>query len=107
MPAARQNLTERTVKSGAWIYGRTYVTGFINLGAMAILARQLRPADFGLVALAQVLLRFMVALGTGGIGDYVIYDRKEGREGRVHTAFWLNTLFAVCIAAFGLATLPF
>ena len=36
-----QNITTKVVRGGAWLYGRILVTGVINLGVMAILARQL------------------------------------------------------------------
>jgi hypothetical protein len=33
-------LTTKAVRSGAWLYGRNLVTSLINLGVMAVLARQ-------------------------------------------------------------------
>lgn len=88
--APEQNLTEKVVRGGTWIYGQMLFTNVINLGVMAILARQLTPSEFGLVALANVLLRFFVIMGTEGINQFVIYDNQDGREERVHAAFWLD-----------------
>jgi PST family polysaccharide transporter len=104
--SAPSGVMTKTVQSSAWIYGRHFVTNIFNLGAMAILARQLDPRDFGLVALAQVLLRFVALLGASGIGDYVIFDREEGREGRVHAAFWLGLSFACLTGLIGIALVP-
>lgn len=94
------------MRSGAWIYGRNIITSLINLGVMAILARQLTPADFGLVALATVLGRFVVILAEGGILEYIISDNQEGREGRVHAAFWMNLALSIVIILFGFLALP-
>lgn len=101
-----QGVTSRTVKSSAWMYGRMLVTNVINLGVMAILARQLTPADFGLVALAQVLLRFLAVIGASGVGEYIIYDNAEGREERTHAAFWLGMAMAMVVVTLGLIAMP-
>lgn len=77
------------------MFARQLVVRMINLAAVAILARHLSPADFGLVALAQVVLQFLVLSQTNGIGAYVIYDRAPGWENRTHSAFWLNFVITV------------
>lgn len=100
------DVAAKTIRSGAWMYGGNLVTSVINLGVMAILARQLRPADFGLVALAQVLLRFLATLGSSGVGEYVIYDRAEGREERVQAAFWLGQSMSFAVVLVCLAAIP-
>jgi len=88
------------------MYGRGLVTTIINLGVMAILARQLTPADFGLVALAMVVLRFMTILAASGVGDYVIYDNKEGREERAQAAFWMDISLSAAIVGLGVLAIP-
>jgi PST family polysaccharide transporter len=93
------SLGKRVVHSSAWIYARVLVTSLFNLFVVAILARKLHPAEFGLVALASVILQFLTTLGPAGIGDFVVYDRKEGWQERVHAAFWLN--IALTLAATG------
>lgn len=96
-----KNLTSKTTQGVAWLYGRRFVINFIHLGVVAVLARRLDPADFGVVALAAVILKFNVAVGASTVGNYIIYDREEGREERVQAAFWLNaTMTLVAIAIF-------
>lgn len=102
----QQPLTTRAVRSGAWLYGRNILTSLINLGVMAILARQLTPADFGLVALATVLLRFIVILSEGGISEYIISDHREGHTNRAQAAFWMNLTFSCAVLLLGLLALP-
>jgi PST family polysaccharide transporter len=99
-------LGKQVARSGAWIYGRNLVTSLINLGVTAILARQLTPADFGLVALANVLLRFVVIFAEGGISAYIISDNREGRENRVQAAFWMNLFLSIAVTLVGLFALP-
>lgn len=99
-------LENQVARSGAWIYARNLVTSLINLGVMAFLARQLTPADFGLVALANVLLRFVVILAEGGISEYIISDHREGRKNRVQAAFWMNLVLSTAVILAGLLALP-
>ena len=100
-----QSIAQRSIKSAAWLFGRRISISLIRLAAVAILARHLSPADFGLVALAQVLLQFIVLTSVTGIGTYVIYDRAAGWEDRTHSAFWLNfsiTLAQLILCAVGI-----
>ena len=85
-----QTITQRSVKGSAWLFSGRLVANVIRLAAVAILARHLSPGDFGLVALAQVLLQFSVLAADNGIGTYVICDRETGWERRMSSAFWLN-----------------
>jgi PST family polysaccharide transporter len=100
------SITQKTVRSSAWIFGRGLATNVINLGVMVILARQLTPDDFGLVTLGGVLLRFIASFGAGGVGEYIIYDQQEGREERIHAAFWLNLTLSLGVMVLGWLSLP-
>ena len=86
----KNSLASRTTRGAAWLYGQRILINIIQLGAVAILSRQLDPADFGVVALASVIMRFGVAIGSATISNYIIYDRKSGRGERAQAAFWLN-----------------
>ncbi len=109
-PAAKpgqQGLAAKVVRGGAWIYGRMIVTNVVNIGVMAILARQLKPAEFGIVALATVIMRFLVILGAEGVSEFVIYDNKEGKEERAKAAFWMDLTFATAAMLVGMLLSPF
>ena len=58
----KQGLGKHVVHSSAWLYGRHLVTNALNVFVIALLARKLAPSDFGLVALANVCLRFLATL---------------------------------------------
>jgi O-antigen/teichoic acid export membrane protein len=82
-------------------------TNLLNLAVIAILARRLTPADFGLVAIANVLLQFLRVLVSQGANNYVIYDNEEGREERASAAFWLDLSLAILCSSIGLLLIPF
>lgn len=65
-------LTRRTFGGLQWTYLQTIVSSILQLVVAAVLARLLDPADFGLVALATLTLRFVNYLARGGITQAVI-----------------------------------
>lgn len=99
-------LAQRSAKAALWLFARRVLSSLIRLAAVAVLARRLNPADFGLVALANVLLQFLMLIATAGVGTYVIFDRTDGREGRVHSAFWLNLALTCAQLGVGVVALP-
>lgn len=96
------SLGRHVVHSSAWLCGRHLVTNLFSVFVTALLARKLAPGDFGLIALASVILGLLTTLGPIGVADYIIYDREAGREERVHAAFWLN--IALTLAAVGVCS---
>ena len=50
------SLLDKAIKGGKWIYFRSIANKFTNLIVLAILARKLEPAEFGIVAIATFLL---------------------------------------------------
>jgi PST family polysaccharide transporter len=54
----------------------------------------------------MVTNRFLLVAGGGGVAAYVIYDRADGREDRLHAAFWLNIVAAVFACTIALALAP-
>jgi O-antigen/teichoic acid export membrane protein len=63
-----------------------------------ILARLLSPNDFGLVAMAAVMLGFMELFKDLGTGSAVI-QRKEISEELLSSIFWINAGFGLIFAA--------
>lgn len=102
----KKRISTQVITSGAWIYMRMVITNVFNLGVMVILSRVLKPSDFGIVALANVVTRLLVILGEDGIGQYIIYDNKEGRKERVYAAFWLDLFLSVGVAILALLCIP-
>lgn len=88
-------LSGASMSGATWMLGRRAFGMAVRIGVVAVLARQLTPAQFGLVALAQVCLQFGTLFTEGGIGTFVIFDAEDGRERRAHAAFWLNAMLTL------------
>lgn len=89
------------LRSAAWVYGKVFLNQALNLVTVGIIARHVEPRAFGLLALATISIRLINVFISNGINQFIIYDRGEGAENRVHTAFWLNLLFSTVIACTG------
>lgn len=101
-----ESVGKRVVHSSGWLYGRRLVGSFFSLFVTALLSRKLAPADFGTVALAAVVLNLLTTVGPAGIKSFIVYDRKAGREERVHAAFWLGIALTLSATGLCLALAP-
>jgi O-antigen/teichoic acid export membrane protein len=72
-------------------------TIIINFGVTAYLARTLEKSDFGIVAISSILISFSTALGTGGLGEFIIFKKGEGLRKYYESVFWLNFALALII----------
>lgn len=99
-----KNKTDSILTSSKWVFGRLVLVQILNLFAISIIARKLSPDEFGLVAIATILITFLNNVITQGVSQFVIFDRKENEE-RLNSAFWLNLLisFFICAVGFFLA----
>lgn len=97
-----KNLTSKIAIGGAWVFLRLIVVNVSNLFVVGILARQLSPSIFGTAALAMVFVQLLSLLSAEGVNRFVIYDNTEGREERLHSAFWINLIAAFLCLAIGL-----
>ena len=61
----------------------------LNFGVLAILARELGPKAFGIVALASIWTRFLSFFLSQGLGMAII-QRKDLRPEHLDSAFWLS-----------------
>jgi len=79
-------------------------TAFSSLGRavlqfaqIAILARLLTPADFGLVALVVAIMAFLQIFSDAGINNAIIYYQDIAQEQR-SSLYWLNVSVSVFLA---------
>ncbi len=88
----------RAVQGGMWLGLRQVMLNVARLATIGILARQLGPADFGVVALATTLLRFILLFSEGGTTSYILYYREQDWLEEAKAVFWFNeaTTFAQC-----------
>lgn len=100
MPAVAE-LTRPTLDNLRWTYGAAGVSAVLQLGYTAVMGRLLTPADFGLVAMALVFLRFGSYFAEMGVGPALV--QRPALTPRViragHTSgIGLGLLFAAVIA---------
>ena len=99
-------MSARAGRGAIWIYSKTLLVQGIRLVAIAILARELDPRAFGIVALANVALMFVDYMASSGVTQFIIYDRDQNFEERAAAAFWMNIVFSVLALAVGYLTAP-
>jgi O-antigen/teichoic acid export membrane protein len=88
-----------------WTSVSTFGRRILALLANIVLARLLTPADFGLVAMAAVLLGFIDIFKDLGTGAALI-QRKQVSEGLFSSIFWFNVGFGVLATALTIACAP-
>ncbi len=103
----RKSLKRKTLTAAIWLFTRKVLSKTINIFAIAILARKLSPADFGLVALARVVLNFITGGISQGTATYIIYDNSEDSYKKIITAFYLNVIFILLVVAIILILSPY
>ncbi len=78
---ARSNadLDHRIVKSSGWVALSLGGGQVLSIAAMLVLARVLTPADFGLVALATLLVSVLGYIQESGVGAALVHFRGDPR----------------------------
>lgn len=84
-----------------WTIIQTWGGQLLSLLVFVILARLVRPDDFGLIALAAVFVSLAQLVVDQGLGDALVQRREIGRE-HVDTAFWVAILTGSAITVAGL-----
>lgn len=97
---------KRKAASGAtWTGISSAVVGVIHFLQLAILARLLRPEDFGLMAMLMVVLQFAQAYADMGISNAIIHRQDTTRE-QLSTLYWLNILAGSVVFLLVVAATP-
>jgi O-antigen/teichoic acid export membrane protein len=95
-------LKQRAVRSGALVIAAQIGCAVIAIAAVAVLARLLRPTDFGLIAMAFPIVVIATVLRNFGL-DIGIINREQLDAALVNSIFWLslrlNFLMALALAA--------
>jgi O-antigen/teichoic acid export membrane protein len=75
----------------------SYTVGrLLSLVSSVLLARLLTPADFGLMAMATVIISFVDLFSNLGTAAAIIQQRTLSRE-LISSLFWLNVAFGVAV----------
>jgi O-antigen/teichoic acid export membrane protein len=102
----KQSLTQKTLNSGAWQSATVFFQGTVQLVVIAVLARLLTPADFGLVAIANLVIGFAAFFTRFGLVKAII-QKKELTEIHIRVGFTAAFAMAFLIAAILFLLAPF
>jgi O-antigen/teichoic acid export membrane protein len=94
----KRSLTQQTVAGMAWmIYGKV-AFAILQLLILGLLARLLSPADFGVIAAAEVVIGFSAIVSQLGLGPALV-QRPELDNRHVETAFTASVLLGILLGA--------
>jgi len=96
--AAKPATTRQIAHGAAWMMGLKLLERSIGLISTVILARLLMPTDFGLVAMAIAVVALLELMAAFGF-DTALIQRQQTRREHYDTAWTLNVLFGLAIAA--------
>lgn len=75
-----EGLTATSVRGAGWLFLSFLATAFMQLLSAAVMGRLLSPADFGIVALAALVLRAVQYFSQFGIGSAVVQKRQLTKD---------------------------
>jgi PST family polysaccharide transporter len=94
----KRNLTQTTVAGMLWmVYGKL-AFAVLQLVILGILARLLAPADFGVIAAAEVVIGFSAIVSQLGLGPALV-QRPELEQRHIDTAFTASVLLGGMLGA--------
>lgn len=83
-----------------WFGSLTLIQAVIGTFVFVVLVRILPSEDFGLMAIASILIMFSNIIGDAGLGQAVIQS-KELNENKMSSVFWSNILIG-CLLTLGI-----
>lgn len=99
------SLASQVRQGVAWSAASRGVLVAAQLGAQAVLARLLAPADYGLYALVSLVIGFVAFLSQLGLSTALVQTRRL-TDRLLAAAFWLNFATGVVAAAVVAAAAP-
>lgn len=94
-----------TIKGVSWMGGFRLFSRLIALGRMAILARLLLPAQFGVFGIATLVLVFLEIFTETGINVFLIQEKKNINE-YIDTAWIISIVRGILISLLILLVTP-
>src|SRR5690554_3785500 len=93
----KNSITNYTLGALFWMYLGTGVQTILQLVVLAILARLVDPAHFGVVSAAMIVVNFSNDISRLGIGPAIV-QFKELREEHIRVGFWFSVLLGILVA---------
>lgn len=86
-----QDLTSRTMSAAAWNFGSIIIQAVLQLLVTSVLAHFIPPEEFGLFAIASIVIGAVSLFAQVGIGPTVV-QRKELTSATISNAYTLSIL---------------
>ena len=99
------SLSGRAITGGQWRMGSLVIQGVLHLSVGVVLARLLLPGDFGIAALALIVIGFAAMVSDVGVGAAVMQRLVVTKE-HLRVAFTLSLLAGIVIASALFAVAP-
>jgi len=96
---------DHLLRGSAWMIAMRWATRALGLVSTIVVARLLTPADFGIVAMAMVVIGFLEVLTHTGVDLALIRDAQATRE-HYDSAWTMEILQAAVLAAVLFAAAP-
>ncbi len=95
---ARESLRSRALRASGWRLGAFALVKAIRLGSNIVLAALLAPAAFGIVTLAETIVRGLNMFSELGIGPAIIQSRHGDDERFLRTAWTMQVIRGFVLA---------
>ena len=99
------DLAARTARGGAVTVVSHSLRFVITIAATAVMARLLKPSDYGLIGMVAFFTNFVAMFKDLGLSVATIQKSEVSRE-QVSTLFWLNVAFSIAITVLTIALAP-
>jgi O-antigen/teichoic acid export membrane protein len=99
------NLRDKTFSAVRWTTASAGARGLLQLAQVAVLARLLAPADYGLMAIVTVVVSFTGIFADMGVNSAYV-QRQNVSENERSSLFWLNVGLSTALALLVLLLSP-
>ena len=99
------SIKKQAIKGVKWTALSTFISAFTQVAKIAILARFLSSEDFGLMALAAVVVGFTQIFADGGVSNAIIY-KQDITDKQLSSLYWFNVLVGICLFGIILLAAP-
>ncbi len=100
-----RELSQKVIAGGFWVFGLQFFQRGLALLRTLILARILAPEDFGLFALASLMILAFEVFTRTGFEDALIHFRDD-LDSYLHTSYWIQVLRGFLLALLCLLLAP-
>jgi len=100
-----ESLGDQAAGGVLWGVAQKWTQRLAGFATVAILARLLRPDEFGLVAMATAFVPIVYLLADLGFSTYIVQSHDTGNE-VVSTAFWFSTTAGLTLCGLTFAAAP-